>query len=99
MRGFPAVGVMGYCDHDVSMAQSRAEVRSGGRLRLVSRLAELRTARGWTQQELADHADVSRRAIQGWEDVDIPRPIYQDRLAKVLKVTVAELGFGDQPMV
>jgi transcriptional regulator with XRE-family HTH domain len=57
-------------------------------------LAELRTARGWTQQELADRSNVSRRAIQGWENGGRPpRPIYQDRLAKILKVAVAELGF------
>jgi transcriptional regulator with XRE-family HTH domain len=60
----------------------------------MSNLAELRRDRGWTQQELAYRADVAPRSVQGWENGSTPRPIYQERLAKVLKVKVAELGFG-----
>lgn len=59
----------------------------------MSNLADLRTARGWTQQELATRAQVSPRAIQGWENGAKPRTIYRERLAKVLKVSVDELGF------
>jgi transcriptional regulator with XRE-family HTH domain len=67
---------------------------------VVSKLADLRAARGLTQKELAQRVSASERAVQGWEYGDVPRTIYQEKLAKVLRVPVAELGFnGDTPLV
>ena len=70
-------------------------------MRSVSRLAELRTARGWTQEQLATKAHISPRAIQYLERGGrVPRLLLQQSLARALKVSVAELGFDeDKPLV
>jgi transcriptional regulator with XRE-family HTH domain len=65
-------------------------------MRSVSRLAELRTARGWTQEQLSAKAHISLRAIQYLEREDrVPRLLLQQSLARALKVSVAELGFDE----
>jgi len=65
------------------------------------KIIELRISHGWTQQELADHIDVSRRAVQWWESGELDEPsklsrsnaAALDRLAESARppVTVAEL--------
>lgn len=56
------------------------------------KIKKLREARGWTQEELADKVDVSRVTI-GRIEIGHSRPSLDllERLAKVLKVKVAEL--------
>lgn len=64
----------------------------------MSRLAELRTARGWTQQQLADKSRISRRSIQLFErEGHVPKPLLQQSLAKTLRVSIADLGFDELP--
>jgi len=65
------------------------------------RIIELRASHGWIQQELADHIDVSRRAVQWWESGDLDEPSKMsrsneaalDRIAASTRppITVAEL--------
>jgi ribosome-binding protein aMBF1 (putative translation factor) len=48
----------------------------------------------WTQVALAHKVGASVRSVKAWEAGDAaPRPFYRRRLAKVLGVSVADLGF------
>jgi ribosome-binding protein aMBF1 (putative translation factor) len=67
-----------------------------------SRLAGIRSQRQadaarpseWTQIGLARKVGSSVRSVKAWEAGDtVPRPFYRRRLAKVLGVSVEELGF------
>lgn len=56
------------------------------------KIKELREARGWTQETLAKKAGVARVTI-GRIEIGHSRPSLElvERLAKILKVTLAEL--------
>jgi transcriptional regulator with XRE-family HTH domain len=59
------------------------------------RLAELRKARGLTQAEFADALEISRLSLAYFETGRRwPRPVTLQKLAKNLKVTVADLFKG-----
>ena len=56
-------------------------------------IKELRDARGWSQAELASRSGISRRAITHWETGHRhPSPIYREALARVFKISPAELA-------
>lgn len=62
--------------------------------RLGSRLKELRTAAGLTQQGLADKASVSRKTINTVENgVFVPSTVLALELARALETTVEGLFF------
>lgn len=62
--------------------------------RLGNRLKEARAARGWTQAELAAHAQVTRKTINTVENgVFVPSTLLALRLAHVLEARVEELFF------
>ena len=58
-----------------------------------SRIKSRRTRLGLTEQQLADRVGVTRAAVQQWEREGgtAPRRSLQDRVAKALEITVAEL--------
>jgi transcriptional regulator with XRE-family HTH domain len=59
------------------------------------RLAELRKARGFTQSEFAEELDISRLSLAYFETGRRwPRPITLQKLAKGLRVSVADLFKG-----
>jgi transcriptional regulator with XRE-family HTH domain len=59
------------------------------------RIAELRKARGFTQNDFADSIDISRLSLAYFETGRRwPRPITLQKLAKNLGVTVSELFKG-----
>lgn len=59
------------------------------------RLAELRKARGFTQSEFAEELDISRLSLAYFETGRRwPRPVTLQKLAKGLKVSVADLFKG-----
>jgi ribosome-binding protein aMBF1 (putative translation factor) len=48
----------------------------------------------WTQAALATKVGASVRSVKAWEaGTTVPRLFYRRRLAKVLGVTLADLGF------
>jgi DNA-binding XRE family transcriptional regulator len=48
----------------------------------------------WTQVGLAQKVGASVRSVKAWEAGDaVPRPFYRRRLAKVLGVSITDLGF------
>lgn len=53
------------------------------RLQFARRLRELRDAKGWTQEELAERADLAYRHIQRLESTKNPPPAKIDTLAKL----------------
>ena len=57
-------------------------------------LYQLRDARGWSQQEVADLLGVSANTVSRWERGEIarPDPVNRRRLAELFGVTVGELG-------
>ncbi|MEM7675433.1 MAG: helix-turn-helix domain-containing protein [Myxococcota bacterium] len=60
--------------------------------RILSALAQLRKAVGWTQENLGAHIGASRRSISRWENGGgKPAADIRDDLAKALKVTNLEL--------
>jgi putative transcriptional regulator len=62
--------------------------------RLGSRLKELRSAAGLTQQGLADRAGVSRKTINTVENgVFVPSTVLALELARALETTVETLFF------
>jgi ribosome-binding protein aMBF1 (putative translation factor) len=57
------------------------------------RQADAANPSDWTQAGLARMVGASLRSVKAWEAGDaVPRPFYRRRLAKVLGVSVAELG-------
>jgi transcriptional regulator with XRE-family HTH domain len=59
------------------------------------RIAELRKARGFTQNDFADSIDISRLSLAYFETGRRwPRPITLQKLAKNLGVTVSDLFKG-----
>ena len=59
------------------------------------RLAELRKARGYTQNDFADSLDISRLSLAYFETGRRwPRPVTLQKLAKKLGVTVSDLFKG-----
>jgi DNA-binding XRE family transcriptional regulator len=80
------------------MVQNRKSPSKSG----LSRISELRSQRQadasdpseWTQAGLARKVGASVRSVKAWEAGDtVPRPFYRRRLAKVLRVSVEDLGF------
>ena len=80
------------------MVQSRKSPSKSG----PSRISELRSQRQadasdpseWTQAGLARKVGASVRSVKAWEAHDaVPRPFYRRRLAKVLGVSIEDLGF------
>lgn len=54
----------------------------------AERIRELRTARGWTQAELARRMNVTRNGVNSWEQgLSMPSPAYLVELAKVFSVS------------
>jgi transcriptional regulator with XRE-family HTH domain len=61
----------------------------------MTRVAELRRARGLTQEELAYRARVSLRTVAGWESGQVrPRKRNARALAKALGVDIDDLLFA-----
>lgn len=65
----------------------------------MSKLAELRLARGMTQTDLAKKIGASRRAVAAWELHEArPLPSYCLALSKLFKVSIDELELKGPPM-
>jgi len=70
------------------------------RLRFGSRIRQLRTEKGWSQEELADHASLHRTYIgsveRGEQNISLANI---EKLAVTLGVSLAELfaPFTDEP--
>jgi ribosome-binding protein aMBF1 (putative translation factor) len=80
------------------MVQKRKSPRKDERSRLAGirsqRQADAARPSDWTQAGLARKVGSSVRSVKAWEAGDtVPRPFYRRRLAKVLGVSVEELGF------
>jgi putative transcriptional regulator len=59
---------------------------------IQNRVKELRTARGWTQQELADKVGVSRQSINSIErERYVPSLLLALTFAKVFGITTDEI--------
>jgi putative transcriptional regulator len=59
---------------------------------LLNRLREARTARGWTQADLAERIGVTRKTVNTVENsVFIPSTVLALKLARALETTVEEL--------
>ncbi|MCK5611129.1 helix-turn-helix transcriptional regulator [Candidatus Pacearchaeota archaeon] len=66
----------------------------GIRIRFAERLRKLRLKKKWTQEELAEYADLSYRHIQRLESLKNPPPAKIDtieKLAKAFKITPSKL--------
>ncbi|MGA0415800.1 MAG: helix-turn-helix transcriptional regulator [Flavobacteriaceae bacterium] len=60
--------------------------------KLLNNLEAYRKSAGLTQQELSEHADVSRKSINAIENgVYIPSTVLALKIAQTLKCTVEEL--------
>jgi putative transcriptional regulator len=58
-------------------------------------LRQLRQARGWTQQHVAEQLGATRSLVQKWETGKLwPRPVTRQRLADLFGVEVGEIAFG-----
>jgi transcriptional regulator with XRE-family HTH domain len=62
----------------------------------VATLRELRLAAGLTQQEVAERLGVTVSQVSRWERPDgpVPQRGNRQRMAKLYRVAVAELGLG-----
>lgn len=63
------------------------------RLKFADRLRQLRQQKGWTQEELAEYADLAVRQVQYLESSD-PSPAKIDtleKLAKAFKISLSNL--------
>jgi transcriptional regulator with XRE-family HTH domain len=64
------------------------------RVKFARRLRELRLKRKWTQEELAEHAELAYRHIQRLESFKSPPPAKIDTLQKIavaFKITLSNL--------
>jgi len=55
------------------------------RIQFAKRLRKLRDSKGWTQEELAEKADLAYRHMQRLESLKNPPPAKIDTLAKLAK--------------
>jgi transcriptional regulator with XRE-family HTH domain len=62
-------------------------------------IRRVRTAKGWSQEDLADHAGLGLRTVQRAETVGACRPGTLAALAKALGVTTAELSSSSEMSV
>ncbi len=59
-------------------------------------LRQLRQARGWSQQDVAEQVGVKPKQVQAWERGDyLPRPVTWQRLADLFGVGMDEIVFGE----
>lgn len=64
---------------------------------LINRLKDLRTDRGWTQEDLADRIGVSRKTINTIENgVFVPSTILALKLAAAFRVSVEAIFHLDK---
>lgn len=64
---------------------------------MKNRLEELRSQRGWTQQELADRVDVSRQTIISLESGRYnPSILLAFRLARLFEMPIEDLFLYDE---
>ncbi len=64
------------------------------RIRFAERLRKLRLQKDWTQEDLAEYADLAYRHVQRLESTKNPPPAKIDtieKLAKALKISPAKL--------
>ncbi len=55
---------------------------------IAERITELRTARGWTQAELARRLNMTRNGVNSWEQgLSMPSPAFLVELAKTFSVS------------
>ncbi len=55
---------------------------------IAEKIAELRTARGWTQAELARRLNMTRNGVNSWEQgLSMPSPAFLVELAKTFCVS------------
>lgn len=55
---------------------------------IAERIKELRTARGWTQAELARRLNMTRNGVNSWEQgLSMPSPAFLVDLARVFSVS------------
>ena len=60
--------------------------------KLLNNLEELRKSAGFTQQELSDQADVSRKSINAIENgIYVPSTVLALRIAKILNCSVEDI--------
>jgi len=63
-------------------------------------LEELRTRRGWTQQELAERVDVSRQTIISLENGRYnPSILLAFRLARLFEVKIEDIFLYDEELI
>ncbi len=55
------------------------------RIKFAKRLRELRFKRKWTQEELAEYADMAYRHVQRLESTKNPPPVKIDTIEKIAK--------------
>lgn len=58
--------------------------------RLGAAIREARTARGWTQGDIADRLDVKRASVSLWEGGQVPGPINLRALRELLGPDLVE---------
>ena len=80
------------------MVQNRKSLSTSGRNKILElrsqRQADATNPSEWTQDGLARKVGASVRSVKAWEAGEtLPRLFYRRRLAKVLGVTVSDLGF------
>jgi transcriptional regulator with XRE-family HTH domain len=81
------LSIGGHADMTDSMARSPLHTS------FAATLFQLRDARGWSQQEVAERLGVSTNTVSRWERGEIarPDPIHRRRLAELFDVTVEQL--------
>ena len=65
---------------------------------LGEHILQYRTARGWSQEDLADALEVSRQSVSKWEtDASTPELDKIVRLSEIFQVSIDELVTGKAP--
>ena len=65
---------------------------------IAEKIKALRSARGWSQLELAQRLDITRNGVNSWEQgLSMPSPAYLIELSKVFSVSVDFL-LGIEPL-